>query len=147
MEIKHENKKKHCVRPICRSWYNEDTNPKSAELLQLKPNTDYNNPLDSIYIDDCLIVMKKLYELHGSFVDLIYADPPFGRNSVDKHFGINWNSHSVDDKLLSKLFGSDIIKQMKHEKKAYVTWLYPRIEMCHKLLKDTGSMYLHCDSK
>jgi len=26
MEIKHENKKKHCVRPICRSWYNDYRN-------------------------------------------------------------------------------------------------------------------------
>jgi len=134
-------------KKLNRHFIGIDINKKSAELLNLKPNKDFDKPIDSIYIGDCLDIMKELYERHGSFVDLIYADPPFGRNGVDKQFGINWNDYPVDNDLLSKLFGTDIIKQMKYQTKAYVTWLYPRIDMCHKLLKDTGSMYLHCDNK
>ena len=27
----------------------------------------------------------------------------------------------------------------------YITWMEPRVRECHRVLKDTGSMYLHCD--
>jgi site-specific DNA-methyltransferase (adenine-specific)/adenine-specific DNA-methyltransferase len=133
------------AKRLNRNFIGIDKNPESAKLLNMEPNTDYNNPINSIFIGDCLEVMTKLYEIHGSFIDLIYADPPFGRNSVDKHFGINWNDFPVDGDLLSILFGTGIIRNMKWEQQAYLTWLYPRIEMMRNLLKSTGSIYLHCD--
>jgi len=132
-------------RELNRDFIVIDINPKSAELLGLEPCTDYHNPLNQIFIGDNLEIMLKLYEIHGSFIDLIYADPPFGRNSVDRQFGIDWRTYPSDG--LPELFGGVILKGMGREARAYTQWLMPRLEIMHKLLKDTGSLYLHCDSK
>ena len=132
-------------KKLNRDFIGIDINPEAAELVGLEPNEDYDDPLNSIYIGDCLVVMTRLYENFGSFVDLIYADPPFGRNSVDKQFDIDWKEYPVDEKVLGVLYGTGTISNMKYESKAYLTWLYPRIQMMRKLLKDTGSLYLHCD--
>jgi len=133
------------AKRLGRHFIGIDVNEKSAELLGMQPNKNYDKPLDSLYIGDCLTVMKELYKRHGAFVDLIYADPPFGRNSVDKQFGINWNDYPVDIRLLSEMFGKPLLKTLKYERKAFLHWFYQRVVMMKKLLKDTGSIYIHCD--
>ena len=133
------------AKRLDRHYIGIDICSKVCEFMNQEPCTDYNDPLDKIYIDDCLTVMQKLYDNHGSFIDLIYVDPPFGRNSVDKQFGINWNDFPIDYDILKELYGTSIINQMSYEMKAYISWLNPRVELMHKLLKPTGSFYLHCD--
>lgn len=64
--------------------------------------------------------------LKSESVDLIYLDPPFNTGKVFKNTGGEFN-----DK-----FGS-----IEH----YIGWMKPRIEEMHKILKPTGSIYLHCD--
>jgi DNA modification methylase len=135
------------AKRLNRNFIGIDNNPNSAVLLGLEPNTDYSNPIDSIFIGDCVEVMQKLYDIHGPFIDLCYADPPFGRNSVDKMFGINWNNFPADEELLLDMYGKGVIKLMKYETKAYLTWIQTVITLIHKLLKPTGSFYLHCDGK
>lgn len=130
-------------RKLDRHFIGIDINPECAKLVGLEPNTDYNKPLDSIYIGDCLEIMTKLYEIHGPFVDLIYADPPFGRNSTDKQFGIDWRKFPIDLDLLNNFFGNQLLKCLNYETKAYLTWFYPRLDIMYKLLKDTGSIYIH----
>lgn len=123
-----------------------DCNPVCAELLGLQPCTDYEHPVNQIFIGDCLEVMTKLYEIHGSFIDLIYADPPFGRNSVDKQFGIDWREFPINQGYLDDYVGKKKQQEMSYTEKAYLSWLYPRVKMMHNLLKPTGSLYLHCDA-
>ena len=132
-------------RRLDRDFIGIDTEPRAAELLGQEPCTDYSEPRNQIYIGDNLEVMKELHARHGAFIDLIYADPPFGRTSVDKQFGIRWRDYPVDLELLSEMYGGGVLRTMKHDVKAYLTWLHPRIVLMHKLLKPTGSLYLHCD--
>lgn len=72
-----------------------------------------------ILIGDNLTLMGQMLE---ESVDLIYADPPF---NTGRDWG-DYNDKWKDDD-------------------AYLDWLRPRLVQMHRLLTDTGSIYLHCD--
>ena len=73
----------------------------------------------ALYLGDNLSVLRK--HVPDDSVDLIYLDPPFG-SSADKAFGITWVS-----------------------REEYLDWMRPRVLELHRVLKPTGSVYLHCD--
>jgi len=133
-------------KKLGRDFIGIDINSEVEKYTGIKPSSDFDNPRNKLFIGDCLEIMTKLYQKHGEFVDLIYADPPFGRNSVDKQFGINWKEFPVDNNILKMFYGSSVISKMEYERKAFLTWLYPRIVIMKKILKPTGSLYLHSDS-
>lgn len=111
-----------------------------------------------LYCDDCLDILKE-YILDSS-IDLIYLDPPF---NTGKDFGMGfidkwkWNRESV----------RTVIEMIKHETSpkliqllnclmtildrdslaAYLVMITPRLLELYRILKPTGSIYLHCDSK
>lgn len=78
---------------------------------------------------DCL---DKLRELDSDSVDLVYLDPPFFTQRV--HKGVtrdNQEEYSFDDKW-------DSIED-------YRQYIEDRLKECKRVLKDTGSIFLHCD--
>jgi DNA modification methylase len=79
---------------------------------------------------DCLEVLKTLPD---ECVDLCYIDPPF---FSQKNYEIVWGDagevRSFDDR-----FSGGVMQ--------YINWLMPRIIEIHRILKSTGSLYLHCD--
>ena len=76
--------------------------------------------LDTVYFAENLDFMQKL---NPNFIDLIYIDPPFYSGVDYKEFSDNWSS--IDE---------------------YLDFMYPRIKEMHRILKETGSFYLHCDA-
>ena len=86
--------------------------------------------LNAVYYSDCLLTMSSIPS--GS-VDLVYMDPPFGSNrtytSTRKEFG---RFPSFDDRWVGGI---------TH----YVSWMRERIVECNRILKKTGSIFLHCD--
>ena len=74
---------------------------------------------NGIYCGDCLDVMA---DMDVGSADLIYADPPFGTGKDWGDFDDRWDS--MQD---------------------FVGWLRARMEQCRRILKSTGSIYLHCD--
>ena len=62
-------------------------------------------------------------EMEDETIDLIYADPPF---ATGRDFG------TFDDRWEDGIDG-------------YIDFLFPRLSAMRKLLKPTGSIYLHCD--
>lgn len=77
--------------------------------------------------------LQRLSELPDNSVDLIYADPPFFSN---RHYEIIWDDGAELKSFQDRWQGG--INQ-------YVRWMRPRLQECYRILKDTGSMYLHCD--
>ncbi len=78
---------------------------------------------------DCLYELKKIND--GS-VDLIYLDPPFFTQTVQKlKTKDNEKEYSFDDKWES-------IDE-------YRKYIEDRLYECKRVLKDTGSIFLHCD--
>ena len=61
-------------------------------------------------------------------VGLVYADPPFASQSV-RRAGV----HAFDDVFAST--------------RAYVEWLRPRLAELHRVLAETGSIFLHIDHR
>ena len=90
------------------------------------PHMEFN----AIYEGDNLEVMSKF---DSKSIDLIYADPPFFTN---KQFEIIWHDGAEKRAFEDRWRGG-----IEH----YISWMEPRLEACHRLLKDTGSFFLHCD--
>jgi DNA modification methylase len=84
-----------------------------------------------IYCGDNAEVMRT-YILDNS-VDLIYADPPFFSN---KQYEVLW-----EDGYELRAFED----RWKGGINNYLAWMEPKLKECHRVLKETGSMYLHCD--
>lgn len=133
-----------------------------------KENKDWKNQL---YFADNLELLKRFHaEYPKGFIDLIYIDPPFNskRNysvlfeTIDmtdtkaqkEAFADTWSNISYYDTLselqdlnpdifnyLTCLNGLSISKGSV----SYLTIMAIRIYYMQKLLKDTGSFYLHCD--
>jgi len=113
--------------------------------------------LNTIYCGDCLEVMKKMSD---EYVDLIYIDPPFFSQKSYENFWIHdkmttlkftdsdWNKlrNSIDPRIMREY--EEIEKRWKGGHKGiyvYIAYMRERLEQCWRVLKFTGSIYLHCD--
>jgi len=127
--------------------------------------------VNQLYFGDNLDILKQLYSEHPQgFIDLIYIDPPFNskRNynvlfeSIDltdstaqkEAFADTWTNVSYMD-MLNELSDLDISLfnflrnldncNISKGPISYLTTMAIRLWYMHKLLKNTGSFYLHCD--
>ena len=125
---------------------------------------------NKLFVGDNLDIMRGL---NSGSVDLIYLDPPFNskriysapigigkadakgkRKKVEATFNDIWTwNEDVDVRLLAyaddhaELFTyiQSIGKIHGAAMKAYLTFMAQRIIEMHRVLKDSGSLYLHCD--
>jgi DNA modification methylase len=108
------------------------------KLPFLHPNTPEDNisfgypeeDTNRIYFGDNLHVMRSL---KSNSIDLIYIDPPF-------FSGRNYNQIWGDDNEVRAFY--DI---WEDGLPSYLVWLNARLWEMRRLLKDTGSIYVHCD--
>jgi DNA modification methylase len=108
------------------------------KLPFLQPNTPEDNisfdspelPPNKIYFGDNLHVLRSL---PANCVDLIYIDPPF-------FSGRNYNQIWGDDNEVRTFY--DI---WEDGLPSYLVWLNARLWEMKRVLKDTGSIYVHCD--
>ena len=85
--------------------------------------------INHIFEGDCIEQLKKIKE---SSIDLIYLDPPF----------FTEREHKLQNRERTKEFSFDDIWGSN---KNYSTFLRDRILLMHALLKETGSIFIHCD--
>jgi len=91
-------------------------------ITYFRPNT--------IYCGDCAEVLQRFPD---GCVDLIYADPPFFSNEAyEVLWGNGYELRAFEDRWKGGI-------------QNYIAWMEPKLRECHRVLKDTGSMYLHCD--
>jgi len=83
-----------------------------------------------IYSGDNLTWLKQFPD---KLVDLIYLDPPFFSN---KHYEVIFNDGEEIRSFEDRWKGG-----INH----YIEWMKERIFELHRVLKDAGSFYLHCD--
>lgn len=90
--------------------------------VSFKPNT--------IYAGDCKEVLRHFPE---NCVDMVYADPPFFSNEqYEVIWGDGYELRAFEDRWKGGI-------------QNYIAWMKERIIECHRVLKDTGLFYLHCD--
>jgi len=83
-----------------------------------------------IYCGDNLYWMPRLPD---EFVDLCYIDPPFfSQKQYEVIFKDGEEIRSFEDRWKGGI-------------ENYIEWMRVRVEEIHRLLKPTGSFYLHCD--
>jgi len=116
---------------------------------------------NTLYTNDNLYVLSGL---NSELVDLIYLDPPFnskrmysapvGSKAAGASFKDMWTWQDVDEHYLDSLADNfpALAKYIAsvgaiHSKPmmAYLTYMAQRIVEMHRILKETGSLYLHCD--
>jgi len=84
-----------------------------------------------IYCGDCSEVMGRY--IPDSSIDLIYADPPFfTEQSYEVIWGNGYERRAFEDRWKGGL-------------QNYISWMDAKLKECHRVLKNSGSMYLHCD--
>lgn len=79
--------------------------------------------------EDCLNVLSSL---SSESVDLIYLDPPF----------FTQKTQSLTPRDISDAYEFNDTWDSVSD---YINYLKPRIEECRRVLKNTGSLFLHCD--
>lgn len=93
----------------------------------LKQNENWKNKL---ILGDNLDILKTLKD---ESIDLIYIDPPFFSNkNYEVVFGDEAEIRSFEDRWEGGI-------------NVYVEWMKERVKELHRVLKPTGSFYLHCD--
>jgi len=116
---------------------------------------------NTLYTNDNLYVLSGT---NSESVDLIYLDPPFntkrtysapvGSKAAGVSFKDMWTWKDVDEYYLDTLADQfpALAKYIAsvgavHSKPmmAYLTYMAQRIVEMHRILKGTGSLYLHCD--
>ncbi|MCY4107838.1 MAG: DNA methyltransferase [Chloroflexi bacterium] len=129
-----------------------------------------NSPTSVIYTLDNLKVLRGL---NSQCIDLIYLDPPFntgkqwynpiGEGGSDVGFNDIWGW----DRITGETLEQTIARQWEEERDyagtavrevveaavsahdptmgSYCAWMAPRLIEMQRVLKDTGSIYLHCD--
>jgi site-specific DNA-methyltransferase (adenine-specific) len=126
--------------------------------------------MNSLYFGDNLNVLRE--ELKGESVDLIYLDPPFnsardynilfssptGQSSEAQitAFEDSWHWGEQAEREFAEIihFGNTAVAEMmrairkflgESDMMAYLTMMANRLLELHRVLKPTGSLYLHCD--
>jgi len=77
--------------------------------------------------------LEALKSIEGESVDLIYIDPPFFSN---KQYEVVWGDEAEIRSFEDRWEGGINV---------YIDWMRPRVEELYRVLKPTGSFYLHCD--
>ena len=113
-----------------------------------------------LYFGDCLDVMRE--DIPNESVDLIYLDPPFNSKRLYNAFiggaqwvafNDTWRWHEAIDDFDDVAGDVNLAGTMEGLRKilgetpemAYLSYMANRLRECHRVLKDTGSIYLHCD--
>lgn len=106
---------------------------KSDTIRYFKKNeslsfhTDDSKPTHKLIIGDNYEALQNLLIQYKGLVDVIYIDPPYGKDSMGQFAKTNYHNAITRDNLLSML--------------------YPRLELAKQLLSDSGVIFCSIDDK
>ena len=130
------------------------------DVPQTKKSVDFqvNWKNKTIWTGDNLPIMRGM---NTETVDLIYLDPPFnskknyaapiGSEAAGAAFKDTWTLSELDIEWLDLIEAKHpalnrvIHAAMTDSNKSYMIYMAVRLLEMHRILKSTGSIYLHCD--
>lgn len=120
------------------------------------PDQKHNSAIENInsknlfFTGDNLEVMRHLHSNYQETIDCIYIDPPYNTGGDGFVYPDNFE---YKDEELKDMFGLDDEElknlksiQGKSTHSAWLTFMYPRLYLAKKLLKDTGSIFISIDN-
>ena len=112
----------------------------------------------TVWTGDCLEIMRGM---NSETVDLIYLDPPFNSNAnyaapigsaaAGAAFKDTWSLSDVDAEWINLIEQKHpavhrvLLAAMTDSDKSYLAYMAARLLEMPRLIKRTGSIYLHCD--
>jgi DNA modification methylase len=118
--------------------------------------------MKSLFCGDNLDVMRR--RIPDTSVDLVYLDPPFqsgrdyhvgGRRGAIKAFGDTWSWTADAEDTFERFVAGEhsaarALKALRvllgeSDLMAYLAMMAPRLSELRRVLRPTGSLYLHCD--
>ena len=116
--------------------------------------------VNRLYFGDCLEVMRE--DIPDESVDLIYLDPPYNSKRLYNAYigGAQWVAfndtwqwyEAIDDfhEVAGDVTLGDTMEGLRRilgegPNLAYLSYMANRLRECRRVLKPTGSIYLHCD--
>ncbi|MCY3991384.1 MAG: DNA methyltransferase [Caldilineaceae bacterium] len=113
----------------------------------------------TIWTGDCLYVMRGM---NSASIDLIYLDPPFnskadyaapiGSKAAGAAFKDTWTLTDIDVEWINLIEQKHphlyrvLLAATTKSDKSYLVYMAARLLEMQRVLKTTGSIYLHCDS-
>lgn len=94
---------------------------------RLSFHTDDNKPTHKLIIGDNYEALQNLLIQYRGKIDVIYIDPPYGKDNMGEFATTNYNNAITRDNLLSML--------------------YPRLVLAKQLLSDEGVIFCSIDDK
>ena len=94
---------------------------------KLSFHTDDSKPVHKLIIGDNYAALQNLLIQYRGKIDVIYIDPPYGKDSMGEFAKTNYQNAITRDNLLSML--------------------YPRLELAKQLLSDEGVIFCSIDDK
>lgn len=99
---------------------------------------DISDIENRIILGDNLEILKRIPD---DSIDLIYLDPPFfSQRRYEVIWGDEWERRAFDD-----IWKGEGDKSRKGGIEVYKEFMRARLEECHRVLKPTGTIFLHCD--
>ena len=94
---------------------------------ELSFHTDDSKPTHKLIIGDNYEALQNLLVQYTGAIDVIYIDPPYGKDSMGEFAQTNYQNAITRDNLLSML--------------------YPRLQLAKQLLSDSGVIFCSIDDK
>lgn len=112
----------------------------------------------TIWTADNLLILRGM---NSECIDLIYLDPPFNSNAnyaapieseaAGAKFKDTWSLSDIDVEWINLIEAKHpalyriLLATMTSNDKSYLVYMAARLLEMHRILKPTGSIYLHCD--
>ena len=120
--------------------------------------SDPNWANQTIWTGDCLDILRGM---NSASVDLVYLDPPFnskadysapiGSKAAGSAFKDTWTLSDVDVEWINLIEAKHpalyrvLLAAMTGSDKSYLAYMAARLLELRRVLKPTGSLFLHCD--
>ncbi len=119
---------------------------------------DPNFKNQTVWTGDCLDIMRGM---NSECIDLICLDPPFNSNAnyaapigskaAGAEFKDTWSLSDIDNEWINLIASKHpalyrvLLAAMTNSDKSYLVYMAVRLLEMRRILKPTGSIYLHCD--
>ena len=100
---------------------------KKNDELSFRENDSTDKPINKLIIGDNFLALENLLIQYKKRIDVIYIDPPYGKDSMGEFAHTNYDNAITRDNLLSML--------------------YPRLVLAKELLSEDGVIFCSIDDK
>lgn len=117
---------------------------------EVQNNGDGKDSNNLFFTGDNIEVLRHLQGVYSNTIDVIYIDPPYNTGSKDFVYPDSFeysdekikNIFNMNDEQLERLKSI----QGKSSHSAWLTFMYPRLILAKRLLKDTGIVFVSIDN-